>query len=257
MIGIGYRREMHEWSFAGFDHSFIEVAPENWLRRSHDRLLELGLPIRFHGVSLNLGGHSDTPTEFLRQVRSAMQELDITEYSDHLAASGDAHQLYDLFPIARTTAEVLRIADRIKAVQDILGCRMAIENAVEYTNIGNIPEVDFLLAVAETADCNILLDVNNLVVNCKNQKKPMEVLFSELQGFSWDRVTYAHIAGHEFSEDFDLYWDTHSARPDSATMELARWADQRGIDLLLEWDNDVPTEEKYREELAWLRSGIM
>jgi len=131
VTGLGYRREMADWDMSAVDADFFEVAPENWLQRDRTRLHQLraaGRPVQLHGVSLNLGGTSAINPVFLREVRALLDELDAEHYSDHLAASGDAHQLYDLFPIPFTRPEVLRVSDRIARVQDLLGRRMAVEN---------------------------------------------------------------------------------------------------------------------------------
>jgi len=248
MLGVGFRQEMRDWQLDLFPHQFVEVAPENWVRKDLTPLKRLGKPIAFHGVSLNLGGETPIDIEFLRLVRSAMNDLNITFYSDHLAASGDAHQLYDLFPIPFTKQESGRVANRIKAVQDVLGCQMAIENSVYYTNVGELSEMDFLNEVLERADCLHLLDVNNLVVNDKNHHTGVD-----LTQINWDRVTYVHVAGHEYSSRFDLYWDTHSARAEPAVLELAREAYQRKKAILLEWDNAIPDQDTYKNYLLELQ----
>lgn len=143
MIGLGYRRDMRDWDMSRLAADFFEVAPENWLRRSREplhRLIAAGRPVHLHGVSLNLGGRSALRPDFVRAVRSLMDELGTPHYSDHLAASGDAHQLHDLFPIPFTEAEARRVAGRIQQVQDVLGTRIAIENSTWYTNVGHLPE---------------------------------------------------------------------------------------------------------------------
>jgi uncharacterized protein (UPF0276 family) len=249
MLGIGFRREMKQWGFSGFPHQFIEVIPENWVRKDLSPLQEHNKSIAFHGISLNLGGTSPINKPFLGQVKDCMKVLDVTWYSDHLAASGDAHQLYDLFPIPFTQSEVERVAGRIKEVQDFLGFQIAIENSVYYTNVGHLSEIEFLNKVVEKADCKILLDVNNLVVNDKNHKTGIQV-----DEILWDRVNYVHIAGHVYSEQFDLYWDTHSQRPEERVIELAQLALEKNKPLLLEWDNQIPNEADYLKELLWLQS---
>jgi len=256
MIGLGYRREMSDWDLSSMAVDFFEVCPENWIRRDRTRLHEivaLGREVRLHGVSLNLGGLAEVSAVFLKQVRELMDDLGARHYSDHLAASGDAHQLYDLFPIPFTPQEVVRVSDRIQRVQDILGCQMAIENSTYYTNVGDMPESAFLQAVAEKANCQILLDVNNIDVNWKNHH--VETAEQYLQRIDWSRVSYIHVAGHEFNPRFGMYIDTHSEGVAQHTAEFAkRLAQQHGKDILLEWDNDVPEQAVMQEEIACLRS---
>lgn len=155
MTGLGYRREMRDWDMSAVAADFFEVAPENWIDRDRaplHRLLACGRPVQLHGVSLNLGGTSAIDPAFVRQVRALLDELGSEHYSDHLAASGDAHQLYDLFPIPFTPAEARRVADRIARVQDLLGRRIAVENSTWYTNVGELDEPDFLMEVVQRAD---------------------------------------------------------------------------------------------------------
>ncbi len=256
MAGLGYRREMADWDMAAVNAEFFEVVAENWIRRDRTplhRLIASGRPVHLHGVSLNLGGFSAIDKIFLKDIRAVIDDLGAVYYSDHLAASGDAHQLYDLFPIPFNQAEVRRVADRIVRVQDILGKRIGIENTTWYTNMGEMSEPEFLSQIAERADCHILLDLNNITVNHKNHGG------YDLENFvariDLDRVIYMHVAGHEFDERFGMYIDTHSQRVEPPTAEFAQClCQQRGIPILLEWDNDVPSMNDINQELACLNS---
>lgn len=258
MIGLGYRREMRDWDIAALDADFFEVAPENWLRRSREplhQLLALGRPVFLHGVSLNLGGTSEISADFVRGVRDLLAELGTDRYSDHLAASGDAHQLYDLFPIPFTLGEARRVAERISRVQDLLGQRMAIENSSWYTNVGEMSEPEFLMEVVRRADCRILLDLNNIDVNRKNHGGPDLDAYVAQVDFS--RVSYMHVAGHEFDERFGMHVDTHSQPVEPHTARKARALHAaHGLPILLEWDNDIPDAATLNRELASLRQPL-
>lgn len=255
MLGLGYRREMADWDMSAVRADFFEVVPENWVRRDRAPLHQLirdGRPVHLHGVSLNLGGTSPLDRVFLKEIRELIDDLDARHYSDHLAASGDAHQLHDLFPIPFTVDEVRRVGDRIRATQDVLGRRIAVENSTWYTNIGTMTEADFLAAVAEHADCDILLDLNNITVNRKNHGT--DELDAFIARIDLNRVTYMHVAGHEFDERFGLYIDTHSQPVEPPTAAMARRLQaQRQLAILLEWDNDVPNLQTLNQELACLR----
>lgn len=259
MAGLGYRREMSAWDMAEVDADFFEGVPENWIRRARDplyRLLESGRPVHLHGVSLSLGGSSPLPNAFLQELRELIDDIGAEHYSDHLAASGDAQQLYDLFPVPFTSAEVIRVADRIRQVQDVLGRRIAVENTTWYANVGDMPEADFLAEVAQRADCGILLDINNIAVNHKNHG--LLDLHAFVDRLDMARVTYLHVAGHEFDARFGLYVDTYSQPVECDTRALALELQHRhGLPVLLEWDNDVPDVATINRELACLRSTIM
>jgi uncharacterized protein len=259
MAGLGYRAEMAEWDVSAIDADFFEVAPENWIRRDRAPLHQLhasGRPIRLHGVSLSLGGQAPIQHDFLKAVRELMDDLKITYYSDHLAASGDAHQLYDLFPIPFTASEVIRISDRIKEVQDVLGSRIAVENTTYYTNLANMSEAEFLMQVVERADCHILLDINNIAVNHKNHG--LTKLQQFLAHIDMQRVTYMHVAGHEFDERFGLYIDTHSQPVEAETRKAAlELHQQHQIPILLEWDHDLPSLAALNQELSCLKTSTV
>lgn len=255
MTGLGYRREMADWDMSAVDADFFEVAPENWLRRDRAPLHALrasGRAVHLHGVTLNLGGQSAPDPAYLAALRSLLDELETEHCSDHLAASGDAHQLHDLFPVPFTEAEVQRVADRISRVQDALGRRIAVENTTWYTNTGDLPEPVFLMAVAERADCHILLDLNNIDVNHKNHGRCPLPDF--LAAIDFRRVAYLHVAGHEFDARFGLHVDTHSQPvPPPTAAEARHLAQQHGLPVLLEWDHDLPDLATLNRELACLR----
>jgi uncharacterized protein (UPF0276 family) len=255
MPGLGYRREMADWDMSAIQADFFEVVPENWTHRDRaplHALIASGRPVHLHGVSLNLGGTSPIDSAFLHEVRGLIDDLGARHYSDHMAASGDAHQLHDLFPIPFTVAEVQRVSDRIKQAQDVLGRRIAVENSSWYTNIGDMSEADFLAAVAERADCGILLDLNNITVNQKNHAS--HGLDDFIARIDLKRVTYMHVAGHEWDARFDLYIDTHSQPVEPPTAAMARkLSAQHGLPILLEWDNDLPDMATINGELACLQ----
>ena len=256
MIGLGYRREMLDWSMASVKADFFEVVPENWLRRDRaplHALREKSRPIYLHSVSLNLGGLAPINIEFVRSIRELMNELDAPYYSDHLAASGDAHQLYDLFPIPLTMHEAIRLSERIAQVQDILGRPFAVENSTWYTNTVDMTEMDFIHEVLSRADCKLLLDLNNIVVNDKNHH--LSSLDDFVAHIDMSKVTYMHVAGHEFDPRFDMYIDTHSQSVEQPTRLMAqKLAEQYNLDILLEWDNDVPDLDVINKELACLHA---
>ncbi|AUL21060.1 DUF692 domain-containing protein [Bordetella holmesii] len=246
---------MSTWDMSAVQADFFEVVPENWLRRDRaplHRLLASGRSIALHGVSLNLGGDSALDPGFLRAIHALMQELGSCHYSDHLAASGDAHQLYDLFPIPFTQAEVRRVADRIRHAQDILGQAMGVENSTWYTNVGEMCEAQFLAEVADRADCAIVLDLNNIDVNHKNHGG------HDIEGYvshiDLSRVSYLHVAGHEFDPRFGMYVDTHSRGVSASTAQWAlRLHEHHGLPILLEWDNDIPGVQEINRELECLQ----
>lgn len=192
---------------------FLEVAPENWIGVGGSygkqfREFTERYPFVSHGLSLSIGGPDPLDENFVRQVGDFIRQHNILCYSEHLSYCSDGGHLYDLMPIPFTEEAVHYVAERIMRVQDILGQRIAMENISYYAAPGQeMKEIDFINAVLEESDCELLLDVNNIYVNSVNHKYDAEEFLKALPGH---RVAYCHIAGH-FVEDEDLLVDTHGA----------------------------------------------
>lgn len=108
------------------------------------------------------------------------------------------------------------------------------------------------MAVADRADCRILLDLNNIVVNRKNHGGPTVADF--VARIDLARVSYLHVAGHEFDARFGLHIDTHSQPVEPDTAHWARQLQRtHGLPILLEWDNDLPDAHTLNQELACLK----
>ena len=153
---------------------FFEIAPENWigvggaLGRTLRAFTE-SHPFVCHGLSLSLGGPAPLDETLLVRIRRFMDAHGISRYSEHLSWCADDGHLYDLLPIPFTGEAVRHVAARIRQAQDILGRRIAVENSSYYAAPGaEMSELDFIRAVLEEADCELLLDVNNIHVNSVN-----------------------------------------------------------------------------------------
>src|SRR3546814_12362446 len=68
-------------------------------------------------------------------------------------------------------------------------------------------EIDFGNAVLAEADCDLLLDVNNIVVNATNHGYDAHEFLRALPS---TRIRYIHVAGHR-DEAPDLKIETHGA----------------------------------------------
>lgn len=192
---------------------FMEIAPENWmgvggrygraLREWTDRM-----PFVCHGLSLSVGGPSPLDETFLHRLRQFLDRHRVRCYSEHLSYCTDDGHLYDLMPIPFTAEAVGYVAGRIRRVQDILERRIALENVSYYAAPGaEMSEIEFINAVLEEADCDLLLDVNNIYVNSVNHRYDAIAFLRALPGH---RIAYGHIAGH-YNEAEDLIVDTHGA----------------------------------------------
>lgn len=213
--GLGLRRSqlrsLEQHNLTTVD--FMEVAPENWIDvgghygRRFRKFTE-SVPFVSHGLSLNLGGPAPLDEPFIRKVKKFLDEHHVRCYSEHLSYCGDDAHLYDLMPIPFTEEAVKYVASRIRRTQDILERRMAVENASYYCAPGaEMSELAFISAVLDEADCDLLLDINNIYVNSVNHQYDAHEFLKSLPG---ERIAYAHIAGH-YNEADDLIVDTHGA----------------------------------------------
>jgi uncharacterized protein (UPF0276 family) len=226
------------------DIDFMEVAPENWIRVGGKlgkkfRFFTERYPFLIHGLSLSIGAPSPLNEALLHDVRAFMDEHGIRFYSEHLSYCGDTGQLYDLMPIPFTGDAVKYVAARIRRAQDILGRRMALENVSYYAPTDTeMSETEFTLAVLGEADCDLLLDINNIVVNSINHRYDAKAFMLAMPK---DRVRYFHVAGH-FVEAEDLRVDTHGDAVSDAVWSLLADAYRHfgPVPTLLERDFNFP-----------------
>jgi uncharacterized protein (UPF0276 family) len=151
-------------------------------------------------------------------------------------------------PIPFTAEAVTHVAQRISRVQDILEQKIAIENVSYYAAPGQeMDEIDFFNAVVEEADCDILIDINNIYVNSINHGYDAEAF---LRAIPAKRIAYAHIAGHYVEAD-DFLIDTHGADViDPVWKLLAKAYELYGVfPTLLERDFNIPALEILLKEV--------
>ena len=215
--GLGLRRallgplqDMAASERAAID--FFEIAPENWIGvgGQYGRALRAFTerhPFVCHGLSLSLGGRDPLDETLLAKIRRLLDAHGIAIYSEHLSYCADGGHLYDLMPIPFTDEALHHVAGRIRQTQEILGQRIAVENVSYYAAPGQaMREIDFINAIVAEADCDLLLDVNNIYVNSINHRYDADAFLDALP----DRVAYIHVAGH-YDEAPDLKVDTHGA----------------------------------------------
>ena len=259
--GLGLRRELIPALTRGKPDviSFYEVAPENWMdmggaKGKAFRGLAERTPLVCHGLSLSLGGPTPLDEVFLRKLRSFLELHRVPLYTEHLSYCSDDGHLYDLMPIPFTAEAVRYVAQRIRQTQDILGRRIAVENASFYTKspVDELSELEFVKAVVEEADCWLHLDVNNVYVNSVNHRyDPREFL----GGVPAERIVYMHMAGH-YHESDDLLVDTHGAAVIDPVWDLLDFTyKELGVHpTLLERDFNIPPLEELVTEVARIAS---
>jgi uncharacterized protein len=197
-------------------------------------------PVVMHGVSLSIGSSDPVDRAYLGALRALARRIEPAWISDHLCwNSVGGHNLHDLLPLPYTEEVIHHVAGRIREVQDILERTILIENVSSYMafRASRLSEWDFLSAVAEEADCAILLDLNNIFVSAFNHRfDPLRYIDAVPAG----RVAQFHLAGHS---DYGGYLlDTHDHPIRDEVWALYEHAVRRfgRIPTLIEWDDNIP-----------------
>ena len=108
---------------------------------------------------------------------------------------GRGLNLHDLLPLPYTEDALVHVAERVRQVQDILGRRILLENVSSYVGftVSRMSEWEFLTRLSELADCDLLLDVNNVYVSAVNHGFDPRAF---IDGVPAARVRQLHLAGH-------------------------------------------------------------
>ncbi len=214
-------------------------------------------PVVLHGVSLNLGSVDPLNPRYLEQLAELARRTEPAWISDHLCWTGvEGGNLHDLLPLPYTEEVIRHVASRIGHVQDVLGRRIAIENVSSYLSycIDGMPEWEFLTAIAEAADCGILLDVNNIFVSAHNHGFDAAEYIASIPP---ERVFQIHLAGH--SESGPLLIDTHDHPVRDEVWELYAQALRRTgpVSTLIEWDDRIPPYSELLAEVGRAREVLL
>lgn len=271
-IGVGLRVPHYATIFEQWPAmDWFEIISENFMvagglpRRNLDRALSRYRLVQ-HGVSLSIGTVDPLDRDYLAKLKALTRHTKTPWVSDHLCWTG-AHgaNLHDLLPLPYTEEAVRHVAERARIVQDYLELPFALENVSSYLTYtqSTMTEWEFVTAVAEEADCGLLLDVNNIYVSSYNHGfDPMDYV----RGVPHHRVVQMHLAGHTNMGKYII--DTHSGHVIDEVWRLYRKACELTgpVSTLIEWDDEIPPFEVLaaeadkaraaRDEAIAIRSGI-
>jgi uncharacterized protein len=200
-------------------------------------------PIVMHGVSLSIGSVDPLNLKYLKQLAAIARRFEPAWVSDHLCwTSVGGRNVHDLLPLPYTEEAVHHVAGRIRQVQEILERTILIENVSSYLEFtcSCLSEIEFLSAVADEADCAILLDINNIFVNafnhCFDPVRYIDLVPAE-------RVVQFHLAGHSDHGAFLLDTHDHPIRPEVWTLYEHALGRFGCVPTLIEWDDNIPEFE--------------
>ncbi len=247
--GVGLRRQHYqEWLSGGPRVGVVEAISENFAGRGGRPLAVLERvrrdhAVALHGVSLSLGSCDRLRIEALRDIATLAARIEAAWVSEHLSfGTFEGQAGHDLWPLPFTEEAIRHVVPRISQAQEILQRRLALENIATYVRFRSdeMPEWQFLVEVAERADCEILLDLNNLHINASNHEFDAQ---SFLEALPTARIRQLHLAGHE---DLGTHlFDNHGASVAEPVWNLYRHclAVHGPIPCVVEWDMDVPPLE--------------
>jgi uncharacterized protein len=241
------------------DIDWFEVLSENYMvagGKPRYYLKEIGerYPLVMHGVSLSIGSTDPLNMDYLKALKQLANDVQPQWISDHICwTSIHGVNSHDLLPLPYTEETVKHVAQRIKIVQDFLGRRILMENVSSYLSYqdSSMDEWEFVNAVAEAADCLILLDINNIYVSARNHNfNPLDYL----NKINPKRVQQFHLAGHSDYGDYVI--DTHDHDVPSSVWDLYRAALKRfgSISTMIERDANIPEFSALETELTIARN---
>jgi uncharacterized protein (UPF0276 family) len=180
---------------------WLEIVSDNYLVPGGKPLhfldtLRSQYPMVMHGVAMSIGSVAGPDAAYLQGIKALMQRVQPLWVSDHLCFTGTGGQhLHDLLPLPYTTEALRTVVQHIQQVQDVLGRRLVVENVSSYLQYkaSTMEEAQFLSAMAQEADCLLLLDVNNVYVSSVNHGFDAQAFIDALPAH---RIQQLHLAGH-------------------------------------------------------------
>jgi len=245
-FGVGLRRPH-------YTHVVEQHPPMGWFEVISENFMVAGgrplevlekvrarYPIVLHGVSLSIGSTDPLNRDYLRQLSRLARLFQPAWLSDHLCWTGvGGHNLHDLLPLPYTEEALRQVVRRIREVQEILDRPILLENVSSYLEFtsSTLNEWEFLAAVAEQADCGILLDINNIYVSAFNHNfDPLKYI----ETVPPERVVQFHLAGQ--SDHGTHLLDAHDHPIREEVWSLYEYAVRRfgRVSTLVEWDDNIP-----------------
>jgi uncharacterized protein len=223
--GIGYRRQHRDALLATSARiRVLEVMPDHIRDPAEIEPLASRFAIVLHDVGMSFGtvGTNELVRRRLRHVRELATRSKAVLFSDHLALtrSPEGIDLGHLAPIWLTKQMLEKVADHIRATQDLLGIPVALENiAAPFTLPGNeMTEADFFCGLVGRTDCGVLLDLTNLLYNARNERCEASALLAQ---YPLEAVMQVHLAGGVIDRE-GTWVDSHSEPIEEATFALLR-----------------------------------
>ena len=254
-FGLGLRSEHYEEIAANPGQvSWFEALSENYMVPGGRPLYWLDTfrrdyPMALHGVSLSIGSIAPLDEAYLGALKALVARVQPMWVSDHLCFTGlRGINMHDLLPLPYTEEALDHVAERVLRVQDRLGQRLVLENVSSYVTYAasELAEWEFVAELSRRADCDILLDVNNVYVSAFNHEFDAMTF---LRAMPRERVRQFHLAGHTHKGSHIIDTHDHPIAADVWSLYAEAVRLFPGVPTMIERDADIPP---YAELLAEL-----
>ncbi len=258
-FGLGLRTVHYQDFLASLQPvDWLEVITDNFLVAGGKPLMMLerfrqDYPIALHGVAMSIGAAHGLKTDYLKKVRQLAERIEALWVSDHLCWTGTAtHALHDLYPLPYTEEAAQLVISHIHQAQDVLQRRLVVENVSSYLRFpaSGRTEWEFLSYVANEADCELLVDVNNIYVSSVNHG--FDAL-AYLQALPAERVRQIHLAGHSMNGDFIIDTHDHPIRDEVFALYAQACVLFGPTATMIERDDHIPPLPELLSELQRVR----
>ena len=254
-FGLGLRPEHYEEIAANPGRvGWFEALSENYMvpggRPMHwlDSIRR-DYPMALHGVSLSIGSIDPLDDGYLTDLKALADRVQPLWISDHLCFTGlRGTNMHDLLPLPYTEEALNHVAERVSRVQDRLGRRLVLENVSSYVTYAasELSEWDFIAELSRRADCEILLDVNNVYVSAFNHEFDARAF---LRAMPRERVRQFHLAGHTHKGSHIIDTHDHPIVPDVWALYAEAVKLFPDVPTMIERDADIPPYEELLAEL--------
>ena len=262
-VGLGYRSPHHDDLLGDESASrppWLEVLADNFLFGGVPlaKLKQIceRYPVVLHCVGSNIAGVDGPDADYLKRVKKLFREIGAQWISDHLCWTrhGNVNH-YDLLPLLYNKELLELCSENIKKIQDVMGKALVVENVSAYHGFtqSEMTEAEFLKELNSKTGCELLLDVNNIIVNENNLGIDRYEFLESVKDIP---VRQMHVAGHR--KDAVLWIDDHGSSVDNDTLGLLKHA----LDIfpnspvLLEWDNNVPDYATLKTEIVRIGQAV-
>lgn len=218
-------------------------------------LLRADYPIVFHSVGLNIAGTDPFDLNLLQRYKDIYARFEPEWVSDHLCwSSNKGVYHHDLLPFPKTEEALKHVTKRVLFLQEFFEQTIVIENITSYLQLSDsIAEPSFLNKLVAATDCELLLDISNVLINAANHHFDPSEFFEPL---NMRAVRQIHLSGGAF--DGVRMIDSHSSTVNELDIEVTRHLLRKHgpIPVLLERDDNIPSFQSLHDEMETISRKI-